>query len=556
MGSRSVPSLPPPLAWATPQPRCAGLDEKHAEERVRRRLRGLEPGTVSAEPVARMLRRAAARLQENIQGLATAWGPEPLLRFDATAATLAAERGAQVWAIAAAREGARLAEEARLLADRAALYESQLSIALREARMVARVPLLWLLDRLEHVARQAKEHRPRLQAARQVLVQAVVAWGRGDAANPVGEHQDVWPDLEVAPDAVNLPPVILEPAAHRRLRSRWSNLTLEALEMVVDLAATSATALGWTSPPSRWLAGGQHRLGGGDAARATSTSSSSDATCGRPSLWLAPLEVSADGASRLLHEFGHCTHLPGLFSRPRLTTGYWRIRGIGAPIRMMCSYAGVLCEDIKYELRQRDKDKGVWHAPEWEEGHKPDLRRRNSFIELPYVVNHRSGEVASLSNSVALYLSGLLGLGGITRSMRLLDEQLVFYLHGAWMELIALVYPTKHEGAIGEVPFPDRVDAYLGRVIPPLYQTLEALLRRRGTGFFVGWLPRTTDFHAWELLDQHEVVAKAHGCPAPLDSFEALKAFHCRFRALPRLQRYFESEDARLPINNKTALFK
>jgi len=235
------------------------------------------------------------------------------------------------------------------------------------------------------------------------------------------------------------------------------------------------------------------------------------------------------------------------------------VRGLAAPLRMMCSYSVVECEDIKYDLRLSEK--GTWIAPEWEKGHKPDLRDRHPFVELPYVINHRTGEVVSLSNAVSLYLGSVLGLNGITWHMRLLNEQLLYYVHSVAMELGALVYPSKdNSGAIGELlqehPFRERLDAYLENVVPPIYEKLEACLCRRGTGFLVGWLPCTADFHTWELLDQHEAMAKAHGNRSPLADFAVLQVYHARFRALPRLQRYFESDDARLPINNKTAFFK
>merc|ERR1719150_1294855 len=70
-----------------------------------------------------------------------------------------------------------------------------------------------------------------------------------------------------------------------------------------------------------------------------------------------------------------------------LTTGYWNFRGLGAPMRMICTYAGVEWEDIKYDVRK--KAKGGWVASDWEKDDKPDLQQRNPLIQLPYVINHK-----------------------------------------------------------------------------------------------------------------------------------------------------------------------
>ena len=48
---------------------------------------------------------------------------------------------------------------------------------------------------------------------------------------------------------------------------------------------------------------------------------------------------------------------------PKLTTGYWGIRGLAAPLRMMAAYAGAKVEDKKYSS-----------MPEWQ-ADKAELRK-------------------------------------------------------------------------------------------------------------------------------------------------------------------------------------
>ena len=71
-----------------------------------------------------------------------------------------------------------------------------------------------------------------------------------------------------------------------------------------------------------------------------------------------------------------------------------------------------------------------------------------------------------------------------------------------------------------------------------------------------GSRPTAGDFHIWEMLDQHELMASSAGLPSPLEAHPTLRAFHARLRALPQLQLYFDSEAAHLPCNNRMAHFR
>ena len=76
---------------------------------------------------------------------------------------------------------------------------------------------------------------------------------------------------------------------------------------------------------------------------------------------------------------------------------------------------------------------GRWVSPE-SEARKKDLQKVNPLAQLPYVVNHATGEVVSQTNAVYLYLGRILGLAGSTDAERSLNEQVLFYLFSMWME--------------------------------------------------------------------------------------------------------------------------
>eukprot|EP00927_Polykrikos_kofoidii_P027412 TRINITY_DN24124_c0_g1_i1.p1 TRINITY_DN24124_c0_g1~~TRINITY_DN24124_c0_g1_i1.p1 ORF type:complete len:253 (-),score=45.31 TRINITY_DN24124_c0_g1_i1:71-829(-) len=237
---------------------------------------------------------------------------------------------------------------------------------------------------------------------------------------------------------------------------------------------------------------------------------------------------------------------------PKLTTGYWDFRGIGAPMRMMCVFAKADFEDVKYHAKQ--KANGKWVAPEWEREHKPGLKELNPLVQLPYVVNHTTNEVVSQSTAVCLYLGRLFGLNGASREEQVANEQVLFHVYGMQLIFRDLVYPF--QGKSTAEGFEDNLAEHFSTVLPGNYAKLEDWLRQRQTTFIVGRQPCTADFHVWELLDQEEAMARSYDYPSPLRDFECLQAVYHRFKALPRLRPYFENSDSKLPINNQMAFFR
>merc|ERR1712196_171044 len=88
---------------------------------------------------------------------------------------------------------------------------------------------------------------------------------------------------------------------------------------------------------------------------------------------------------------------------------------------------------------------------------------------------------------------------------------------------------------------------YLEKKVKVHYEKFEGFLK---DPFFAGSSMTTCDFHVWEMVDQHEMMAKKAGLPSPVKAFPKLEAFYARVRALPQLAEYFESDDYKLPVNN------
>jgi glutathione S-transferase len=79
--------------------------------------------------------------------------------------------------------------------------------------------------------------------------------------------------------------------------------------------------------------------------------------------------------------------------------GYWKIRGLAAAIKMMLYYKQQTFKQVAYG---EDAD------AEWFAKDKPELKKKNSMINLPYLIDDE--EVITQSNSILLYLGLKLGI--------------------------------------------------------------------------------------------------------------------------------------------------
>ncbi|CAE8742099.1 unnamed protein product [Polarella glacialis] len=542
---------------------------------VRAVLRGEQLGPVNGERLRRALRRARAAAEVESKAVATAWRePSPSLGdVEAWAARL------PPWVSAAGRQAAQLSEDVDALVSLSETYDAQVVVALSEGRALERAPILSLLERLERIAVLQRSWVPRIRAARAALDSLDCPGGQAHGFNLT------LPDLD--PYAG---PGTSASSSDTGLVSKWSPLDVKfedqkdcrdgqsvRLHRPCGLPATVIRRVepgggpGWRLWLAECLRGAAleaEELGqelSQAVGRAAGLRPGSEAPLGEacapwdvalkhPSPWLAVMEVLASGVLRCWQGIGRLapTTLGRLLRVPRLKTGYWKIRGFGAPARMMCTYAGVDCEDIQYEARMTST--GGWSSAEWEGVDKPALSETNVFVQLPYVVNCTTGEVISQFSAVYLYLGLVLGLNGLTSRACACNEQVLFYVYNMWMELRDLVYPFKQNQ--DRASFKASLKPYFDTALSGHYEKLESWLQQQGTGYFVSWKPCTADFLVWEMLDQQEEMARATGFQSPMTHFELLTEFHRSVRTWPRLQAYFDSDDARLPINNKMAYFR
>lgn len=211
--------------------------------------------------------------------------------------------------------------------------------------------------------------------------------------------------------------------------------------------------------------------------------------------------------------------------------GYWKIRGLAQPIRLLLNYAGEEFEDVQYE--QGD-------GPEFSRDKWLSVKETLGlpFPNLPYFID---GNIKiTQSNSILRYIAKKHNLLGKT-TQEIVDcdvmlENAMDFRNGT----VRLAYnpnyeEIKDEYFTGLKPMLDRFESFLG-----------------DKKWFAGDNVTVCDFPMYELLDQHKIMK-----PGFLDNYPKLSAFCGRFEALPAIKKYMSSNKfMKRPINNKVAAFK
>jgi len=207
-----------------------------------------------------------------------------------------------------------------------------------------------------------------------------------------------------------------------------------------------------------------------------------------------------------------------------ITIGYHKIRGLGAPLRMICCYKATPFLNVGYGADMKET---------WFGGKKPGLAAQNSCINLPYIVD--GDLVVTQSNTCLVYLGRKLGVdteANFIKNHTVLDQ--VMDLRN---DLMKVVYPfgsvkTKEE-------FPAAAKQHLAGSVTTNLTKLEGFC---AGPYMCGAAPESGDFALFEMLDQHQSICSGIGEPDILDAFPKLKALHAAMKAEPALATYFASD--------------
>lgn len=230
-----------------------------------------------------------------------------------------------------------------------------------------------------------------------------------------------------------------------------------------------------------------------------------------------------------------------------LIVGYWGIRGLAAPLRMMVMYRGVSLKAENYDCFENSTKDG-FDRSDWF-NKKPELKAKNPLMNLPYVMD---GDIIVVqSNACFTYLGRKLNLLGKNDLELCQCEQLLCEIMDIRNHLIDYVYPEPRKSATDWF----KAACAPGRGLDKLNQWLEKKYEGAPSEpyFFVGDEASAPDFHIWEILDQLYAMAKFYHTGSSLTSYNKLSTFYHFFRELPGNKRYFESKLSLLPCNNTSA---
>mmetsp|Transcript_75247 Transcript_75247/g.178788 ORF Transcript_75247/g.178788 Transcript_75247/m.178788 type:complete len:361 (+) Transcript_75247:71-1153(+) len=239
---------------------------------------------------------------------------------------------------------------------------------------------------------------------------------------------------------------------------------------------------------------------------------------------------------------------PPTIKREKMKLFYWKIRGLAAPLRMLCCYAGQEYEDT--QLQATKTDDGEWDDGCWFKDLKPKMLAENAMLNLPCI--QYAGMTITHSNACLLFLGRQFGLSGRTEQEIAFNEEVLCQVMDLRNDLVKVVYPFDTP----EEKYPEAIKLHFESVVPAHYGKLESWLAQNGSPFFSGSSPLTGDFHAFEMVDQHEALARTLDMPSPFASYPKLQEFHKRFLNIPQLQPYFGGPDYKLPINDVMAYVK
>jgi len=216
----------------------------------------------------------------------------------------------------------------------------------------------------------------------------------------------------------------------------------------------------------------------------------------------------------------------------KLVHGYWEIRGLGQPIRLLLAYVGEDYEDKRYYTGPApDYDKSEWLAEKFKLG--------LDFPNLPYVLD---GDVKlTQTHAIMRYLGRKYKLVGTDENENIrcdLAEQQLADLRG-W--LVRLSYSP---GATFEEMKPVATDL--------MKKTLTAFSKFLGDRtWMVGDRLTYVDFLCYEIFFQTHVFDKAL-----FEGLDNLLAYNKRFEALPTIAAYMSSDKfIKWPFNNNMATF-
>jgi glutathione S-transferase len=206
---------------------------------------------------------------------------------------------------------------------------------------------------------------------------------------------------------------------------------------------------------------------------------------------------------------------------PRFHVGYWSIRGLCAPLRMMlcAARADFVCH--MYDIQEDSDAKAGWVTGYFKEKAE-NLLQYNPFMNLPYVADQQEKLVVTQSNACLQYLGDQLGMMGQTAAEHTFCVQLLCEVYDLRDAMVKHAYGSPADTAEAAVQTAQKHFAKFDK----------HLETKDNKCFLIGDSFTAPDFHLFEMIDQFDQLCKTNEFEDCLAEYPHVRAFYTAFAQL------------------------
>ena len=233
----------------------------------------------------------------------------------------------------------------------------------------------------------------------------------------------------------------------------------------------------------------------------------------------------------------------------KLTVAYWKMRGLGAPLRMVCFYDGrVEGVDVEYKCFDAGKPTDPSYKEAWFGVKETLYLPQNPMMNLPWVKaeSSSSSEMIVQTNACLTFLGRELGLQGANAVEQNRADQILAQTMD-WRNASMRYFYGRST--------PEEIDHYYTTGIRSHYTKINAFMNMNQTVYSAANNITIGDFHLFEMIDQHERFYTFIKKDSFLEEYKCLHTMYQNMLKEKRLQGYFDSEYYKFPMNNPHAFF-
>ncbi len=254
----------------------------------------------------------------------------------------------------------------------------------------------------------------------------------------------------------------------------------------------------------------------------------------------------------------------------KITLGYWSTKGLGSASRQMIIYAGVpLIAKIYRLIPKLENNSLTYDGSEWHEKDKIILKKKNSLINLPYLLFNEGSKEKIIAQSITClaYLGKKFNMFGENSNEELDCNQ--FLQETVDLRNIVTRFAYTHfENENDEL---NEASTVFNQVFEhsnagKLQKYEHWLSKKKNTEtklFLIGNNISSPDFNLFDTLELYVEFLKYYRFVKNINSdnffeqlgFPLVSSFFLNFKTLPKMQKYFNSILYKFPYTNKSAKF-